>query len=67
MYYRLYLGLGKHENKAEGDIQIQDILIKLGSIAVFSYPTRKNMSYKLNVNICHGNMKSHPRTIQGTK
>lgn len=51
MYHRLHPG--KHKSKAEGDIQIQGPLTRLGSVAMFRHPTRINISYKLNVSVCH--------------
>lgn len=49
--YELYLGT--YECKAEGHIQIQGMLTKLVSIAIISHLIRRNLTHKLNVNVCH--------------
>lgn len=50
IFYRLYLGT--HKSKTEGYSQIHSTLTTLGSIALLLHPSRLNMSYNLNVNVC---------------
>jgi hypothetical protein len=62
-----WLYLGQHENKAEGHNHIQGLLSRFGPIAMFSYPTRINMSYKLNINVCHRRHKTMPKNNSRNK